>query len=440
MLNRTQFDATLDVLHQVLPFTAPADVILSRYFRDERQLGARDRAMIAETVFGLLRHLPRIQWLTGEKAGVIEWLIAYFSAVEKRNMRELESIFDDKKLELAKQWKAVDWSSAPLHVQAGLPDWSVAALQAGGMSDADVLELGRALMQSAPLDLRVNILKMKREGVVEELLAAGIEAKPTPYSPWGLRIHGKPALNKHSLFLGGGFEVQDEGSQLLALLTGARRGQMIADFCAGAGGKTLAIGAMMQSTGRLYAFDISEKRLANLKPRLARSGLSNVQPQLIASENDQKIKRLAGKMDSVLVDAPCSGLGTLRRNPDLKYRQSAKSVQELNAKQASILASAARLVKTGGRLVYATCSVLPSENTQIVDAFLAAHPDFELLDVRELLAKERVEIALDGPMLQLWPQTHAADGFFAAVMTRKAAKVAVPDEANETAAPDDAAS
>ncbi|SMC26898.1 16S rRNA (cytosine967-C5)-methyltransferase [Andreprevotia lacus DSM 23236] len=421
MLNRTQFDATLDVLHQVLPFTAPADVILSRYFRDERQLGARDRAAIAETVFGLLRHLPRIQWLTGEKAGVIEWLIAYFAAIEKRNMREMESIFDEKRLAQAKDWKAVDWSSAPLHVQASLPEWAVAALQADGMAEADILETGRALMQAAPLDLRVNILKMKRDAVATELAAAGIDAKPTPYSPWGLRIFGKPALNKHTLFLNGGFEVQDEGSQLLALLTGARRGQMVADFCAGAGGKTLAIGAMMQSTGRLYAFDISEKRLANLKPRMARSGLSNVQPQLIASENDQKIKRLAGKMDAVLVDAPCSGLGTLRRNPDLKFRQSEQSVRELNAKQASILASAARLVKTGGRLVYATCSILPSENKDVVDAFLAAHPDFELLDVRELLAKEKIDIALAGPVLQLWPQQHAADGFFAAVMVKRAA-------------------
>nr|WP_035058214.1 RsmB/NOP family class I SAM-dependent RNA methyltransferase [Andreprevotia chitinilytica] len=428
MLNRTQFDSLLDVLHQVLPFTAPSDVILSRYFRDERQLGARDRAFIAETVFGLLRHLPRIEWLTGEKAGVVEWLLAYFSAVEKRNLKELVGIFDEKRIEQAKQWKGVDWSTAPLHVQAALPAWAVEQLQAGGMSDAAVLELGQSLLTAAPLDLRANTLKMKREAVAAELTASGIEIKPMAYSPWGLRINSKPALNKHPLFLAGAFEVQDEGSQLLALLTGAKRGQMVADFCAGAGGKTLALGAMMGSTGRLYAFDISEKRLANLKPRLARSGLSNVQPQLIASENDQKIKRLAGKMDAVLVDAPCSGLGTLRRNPDLKYRQSAAGVLELNAKQASILASAARLVKTGGRLVYATCSILPSENAAIVDAFLTAHPDFQLVDVRELLAKEKIELPLDGEMLQLLPQKHGMDGFFAAVMTRlpKAAVVVEP--------------
>ncbi len=213
--------------------------------------------------------------------------------------------------------------------------------------------------------------------------------------------------------------MQDEGSQLLAILTGVKRGQMVTDFCAGAGGKTLAIGAVMQSTGRLYAFDISEKRLANLKPRLARSGLSNVQPQLIASEHDQKIKRLAGKMDAVLVDAPCSGLGTLRRNPDLKYRQSPKSVNELNQLQQSILASASRLVKAGGRLVYATCSILERENKEVVDAFLATHPDFERIDVRDLLSKEKIELPLTGTDLQLTPQEHGTDGFYAAVLQRK---------------------
>ncbi len=184
--------------------------------------------------------------------------------------------------------------------------------------------------------------------------------------PDGARRHppqaGKPALNQLPLFINGGVEVQDEGSQLLCHLVAPKRGEMVVDFCAGAGGKTLALGAAMRSTGRLYAFDVSEKRLANLKPRLARSGLSNVHPVLIDSERDAKIKRLAGKIDRVLVDAPCSGLGTLRRNPDLKWRQSPESVLELTAKQAAILDSAARLVKGGGRVVYATCSVLEAEN------------------------------------------------------------------------------
>ena len=221
--------------------------------------------------------------------------------------------------------------------------------------------------------------------------------------------------------------MQDEGSQLLALLLDARRGEMVADFCAGAGGKTLAIGAAMRGTGRLYAFDVSAHRLEGLKPRLARSGLSNVHPVAIAHERDERIKRLAGKIDRVLVDAPCSGLGTLRRNPHLKWRQSPAAIGELAERQAAILDSSARLVKAGGRLVYATCSLLPEENEAIAEAFTAAHGDFVPLDVAELLAQLKVPQAASlaqggdsgGRFLRLWPHLHQTDGFFAAVWQRK---------------------
>jgi len=213
--------------------------------------------------------------------------------------------------------------------------------------------------------------------------------------------------------------VQDEGSQLLGYLVAPKRSDMVVDFCAGAGGKTLLLGALMHSHGRLYAFDVSDKRLNNLKPRLKRSGLSNVHPQLIAHEHDTKIKRLAGKIDRVLVDAPCSGLGTLRRNPDLKWRQTPEAIAELTVKQRAILDSAAKLVKAGGRLVYATCSILPEENEGIVEAFLAAHPEFELLNCAELLEKQ--QITLDtGKYLKLSPLLHGTDAFFAAAMQKKA--------------------
>jgi 16S rRNA (cytosine967-C5)-methyltransferase len=229
-------------------------------------------------------------------------------------------------------------------------------------------------------------------------------------------------LHKVEVFLRGDIEVQDEGSQLLALLTGAKRGEMVADFCAGAGGKTLALGAMMRNTGRLYAFDVSGHRLAALKPRLARSGLSNVYPVQIAHERDDRIKRLAGKIDRVLVDAPCSGLGTLRRNPDMKWRQSSESVQELSAKQAAILASAARLVKPGGRLVYATCSLLQAENEAIAQAFSAEHAaSFRALPAAEALRRAQVadaETLASGDFMRLWPHRHGTDGFFAAVWER----------------------
>jgi 16S rRNA (cytosine967-C5)-methyltransferase len=280
---------------------------------------------------------------------------------------------------------------------------------------------------SAPagLDLRVNLLKAKRDEVLAALQAAGHEAQATPYSPWGIRLPGKPALHKWEAFTRGEIEVQDEGSQLLSLLTGAKRGEMVVDFCAGAGGKTLALGAAMRNTGRLYAFDTSGHRLAALKPRLARSGLSNLYPVQIAHERDERIKRLAGKIDRVLVDAPCSGLGTLRRNPDLKWRQSPESVAELVAKQTAILSSAARLLKPGGRLVYATCSLLKAENEAVAQAFSEAQGrEFEPLSVLSLLEQAKVVqaetlCAGEPSCLRLWPHRHGSDAFFAAVWQRR---------------------
>jgi 16S rRNA (cytosine967-C5)-methyltransferase len=195
---------------------------------------------------------------------------------------------------------------------------------------------------------------------------------------------------------------------------------MVVDFCAGAGGKALLIAAQMASAGRVYAFDVSEKRLTNLAPRLKRSGLSNITPQRIASEKDTKIKRLAGKIDRVLVDAPCTGFGTLRRNPDLKFRQTDEAIGELNVKQASILNAAAKLVSPGGRLVYATCSVLQEENEKIVEAFLAKHSQFEIIPIAQVLKRLKIDIKQADEYLRLSPKLHNTDGFFAAVMQRAA--------------------
>jgi 16S rRNA (cytosine967-C5)-methyltransferase len=286
----------------------------------------------------------------------------------------------------------------------------------------DFWPLVDSLQHTAGLDVRVNTVQAKRADVQAELEKHGIAVVPTPFSPWGLRMNAKPNLSKLTLFEKGVIEVQDEGSQLLALLLDAKRGEMVADFCAGAGGKTLALGAAMRNTGRLYAFDTSAHRLEAMKPRLARSGLSNIHPVAIAHERDDRIKRLRGKMDRVLVDAPCTGLGTLRRNPDLKWRQSTEAVAELTVKQAAILASAARLLKPGGRLVYATCSMLPQENEEIAEAFSKAHPDFVVLPVTEELTRLKVDHAqnlCNGNFLRLWPHRHGTDGFFAAVWVRK---------------------
>lgn len=404
---------TASALLRVLTFEYPADAVLSRYFRDRHMLGQQDRAFIAETVFGVLR---RKLWLDhlAPQATVRQLLLLWLARIAGYSSRELGTLCTAEETQWLNATRAQ--GALPLAVEADLPQWIVDRLQAG--HDADFIRsLGRALQDPAPLDLRVNTLRANRDGVMAKLAADGIAAAATPLSPIGIRLQGKPALSRHPLFTSGTIEVQDEGSQLLGYLLAPRRGELVVDFCAGAGGKTLMLGAMMNSQGRLYAFDVSEKRLANLKPRLKRSALSNVHPLVIAHENDSKVKRLAGKIDRVLVDAPCSGLGTLRRNPDLKFRQSPQSVSELTAKQAAILAAAARLVKPGGRLVYATCSLLDEENHGIVDAFLAAHPQFTALNCAELL--QRQGITLDcGERMQLWPQLQRTDGFFAAALER----------------------
>ena len=405
------------VLGQLLRFDHPADAVVSRYFREHRQLGHADRAFVAETVFAVLRRGRSIEARCAGQLSDRRRLLATLAIVRGWSQRELAPVLKASEEEWLAAAKAVPEADLPPAVRCDLPDWLYARLEQQFGAD-EVLALSRAMNQSAPLDLRVNTLKGDRDTLLAKLAADDIAATPGALSPLAVRLRDKPALAKHPLFLEGAFEVQDEGSQLLGFLLEPKRGEMVVDFCAGAGGKTLLLGALMRNTGRLYAFDVSDKRLTNLKPRLARSGLSNVHPARIEHERDQKIKRLAGKADRVLVDAPCSGLGTLRRNPDLKWRQDEKSVAELTVKQAAILAAAATLVRPGGRLVYATCSLLSAENDEIVAAFLEKHPDFSLLPASAVIGKQG--IACEGEVLRLLPHKHNTDGFFAAAMERKA--------------------
>lgn len=431
-------DACAELVKLTLTFDHPADAVVSRYFRDHRSLGPRERATLAETVYAVLRRKLLFDQLAGSGSGPKERRLAIlgFARYQDEEARRagagaqhgardfLKSALSDQEKRWLDECDAVKPSDLLERHRHNLPEWLVQPLKQQ-LGD-EFWPLAESLNEPAPLDLRVNTLTDKREDVRRELALAGIKSHPTPYSPWGLRVDGKPAINKLDAFARGAIEVQDEGSQLLALILDARRGEMVVDFCAGAGGKTLAIGAGMRNTGRLYAFDTSAHRLDALKPRLARSKLSNVHPAAIAHERDERIKRLAGKIDRVIVDAPCSGLGTLRRNPDLKWRQSPQAVQEMTAKQSAILQSAARLLKSGGRLVYATCSVLPQENEEIAQAFGAAHPEFKPLAVGEILTQLKVA---DAPSLcsggesgqqylRLWPHRHATDGFFAAAWTR----------------------
>ncbi len=411
-------DACAELVRLTLQFNHPADAVVSRFFRDNRNLGPRERATLSETVFQVLRQKLLFEQMARSGSGAKEKRLAILGFAGPRDfVKSAVNDTEKKWLDMCDSIQPSDLMSQHIH---NLPDWLARPLkeQLGEEFGA----LAESLQQSGSLDLRVNDLNEKRADVQKELTASGIVCEPTPYSPWGLRLQGKPSLAKVKAFERGAVEVQDEGSQLLALLLDAHRGEMVVDFCAGAGGKTLAIGAAMRNTGRLYAMDTSAHRLDALKPRLARSQLSNVHPAAIAHERDDRVKRLAGKIDRVLVDAPCSGLGTLRRNPDLKWRQKPEGIADVAATQTAILDSAARLLKSGGRLVYATCSLLPQENEDIANAFTAAHPDFVALPVLEELTRLKVanaENLCNGHFLRLWPHRHGTDGFFAAIWVRK---------------------
>ncbi|MBN3755397.1 RsmB/NOP family class I SAM-dependent RNA methyltransferase [Paraburkholderia sp. Tr-20389] len=408
---------TETLLADVLKFTGPADAATSRFFRAHPKLGHGERGVIAEAVFAVLRRRMEFAHLAESGTGSPNRRLALLGLMQTAGRTALKPFVSEAENSWLEHVAKIDPQSLPLRIRMNLPDWIYQALSSRFEAE-ELARLAASLNYPAPLDLRANPIKASRDDVLGALSKAAIEAGATPYAPFGIRVVGKPPLTKLDAFQDGWLEVQDEGSQLLCSLVAPKRGEMVVDFCAGAGGKTLALGAMMRSTGRLYAFDISDRRLAKLKPRLARSGLSNVNPVLIDSEHDAKIKRLAGKIDRVLVDAPCSGLGTLRRNPDLKWRQSPESIAELTPKQLSILTSAARLVKKGGRLVYATCSILDAENEGVVQQFLAAHADFQLVPARDVLAEQRIDLEM-GDFLSLWPHRHSTDGFFAAVLERR---------------------
>jgi 16S rRNA (cytosine967-C5)-methyltransferase len=407
------------LLARVLRLDGPADAVMSRYFKSHPKLGQRERGLIAEATFHALRHLATLKWMmqpaaparAPRLAALVTLARQYgLAALDARTLRGDECA--------VRNALAMDLANAPCAVRAEVPLWLFQRITA---QYHDAEPLLAALAEPAPLDLRVNRLKAERDAVLAELRAV-LAAEPTPYSPDGIRLREKPALTRWPVYKEGRVEVQDEGSQLIARLVAPKRGEMVVDFCAGAGGKTLALGCLMRSTGRLYAFDVNAKRLAGLGPRLKRSGLSNVFPAAIASENDPRVRRLARKIDRVLVDVPCSGSGTLRRNPDLKWRFDEAELARVNATQANVLRAAGRLVKPGGRLVYATCSLLAVENQEVVEAFLRENPEFVLMPAAEVLQAQG--ITLDhaqrfAPWFVMLPHLHGTDGFFAAVLQRR---------------------
>ncbi|MBT4183186.1 MAG: RsmB/NOP family class I SAM-dependent RNA methyltransferase [Nitrosomonadales bacterium] len=419
-MNKFSLNACAKILEESFSNQFSADLQLRFFFKKNKNIGKSERSLIADTYYNVIRNKRYLEVL-GSTNNPFKLILIYLIKIQGRSIRDLLPLINkDDGLWLSKI-KANKLDNLSLSEKLSLPEWLWLKL-ARQYKESLAMQIANSLLLPAQLCLRVNTLKRKgKEEVIAELKGSFCEVKDQIYetkiSPIGVILPRGSYIQKHPLFLEGNIEVQDEGSQLLSYLVNPKRGQMVADFCAGAGGKTLAMASIMKNTGRIYSFDVSGKRLDNLKIRLKRSGASNISMQKISSENDNKIKRLKEKFDRVLVDAPCTGFGTLRRNPDLKWKHSEKSLLELIAKQKKILQSAARLCKKKGLLIYATCSLLDEENEQQVENFLSENSDFKLLGKSVILEKYGLVLS-DGKYLKLNPFENDTDGFFGAVMER----------------------
>ena len=413
------FALAVEVLQDIAQGAVPADQVLYHQFRKRPQMGARDRGVVAESVYGVLRQRRSFAWRMGVDEKRWNMLVGGFLLDQGWAERAFVlKWLGDQGAAKALDGLAQSLDDAPFAVRANLPD-PLAERLLKAYDESHLLALCTAMNQPAPVDIRVNTLKAERSDIQHMLNDLGLATELTPYAPHGLRRHDRRPLFSLPAFKEGLFEVQDEASQLVGHLVAPKPGERVLDLCAGAGGKTLQLGALMQSKGSLMATDISAHRLEKLTPRMRRAGLSNVRPVAISGMTDAHLKRNKGMFDRILIDAPCSGTGTWRRNPDLKWR--VLELEELNATQAALLEGAVRLLKPAGQIVYATCSILPEENERIVEQFLANHPDFKLLSAAEILAAQGITPPHVGDMLKLDPAQHGTDGFFAAVLQRVAA-------------------
>jgi 16S rRNA (cytosine967-C5)-methyltransferase len=409
----------------------PADIIINHYFKARRYIGSKDRGAIAALVYYIIRHRATLSWWCdrhhAEKNGRALAIAAQLLH-EKITLIDLHNIcngdaFSPAKLSAAEvafakllEGKDLLHDAMPDHVRYNYPQWVEEELKAS-LGDGWKDEIA-ALSTEAPVDLRTNTLLATRDQLIEALRAEGYEVEPTPHSPLGVRMKTRAPIFTSACFKRGWFEMQDEGSQLVALLAPVKPGDKVIDFCAGAGGKTLALAAAMQNKGRILAWDTSQKRLDQMKPRLARAKADNVQRHTLASENDPFVKRHKDSADCVLIDAPCSGLGTWRRNPDLKWRFHESDLREIHAIQARILDSASRLVKRGGYLLYVTCSLLQSENEKAIAAFLTHQKKFRVADGEKIWSNFSVPTIRQDGVLRLTPHQDGTDGFFAYLLQR----------------------
>jgi 16S rRNA (cytosine967-C5)-methyltransferase len=432
-----RYQATIELATEIATMPRPADALVSAYFRSRRYIGSKDRAAIATRLYDVLRHHARLKWWL-KWAGLTtptprDTLLAYMVLVEVIEPREIDILFsggkfapaelieDEKKLIRKLVTHTILHPNMPEEVQAECPDWAAPSLKQ--RFGKDFMHEMNELLSPAPLDLRINPLKTNRDDMLVAFKKLGLKVKAGRLSPYCIRVAERPSLADLPMLKDGSVEIQDEGSQLVAMMVDAQPGERVVDFCAGAGGKTLAIAAAMQNKGKIIACDVMGSRLKRSTERFRRAGLHNIEIKPLTSEADPWVKRHKGGFDRVLVDAPCTGTGTWRRNPDSRWHNLGPTVEQLIALQLAILSSAARLVKPGGRLVYATCSLMPEENEGQIDKFLEAHADFKLVPYRDILKDIP---STNDTMLSLTPARHHTDGFFAAALVRDKAKI--PDQ------------
>ena len=423
-----QIQATIELLDERDETQYPADRLMAGYFKQRRYIGSKDKAAISEYFYSGLRQRNALTYLLSAAGLPLDnrGVMAVMMHMQGQSVAELfngeryspKPLSADVLAKLANIDPAL-LEVAPEHVRLNYPEWLQPELLAS-LGDRLEIEM-QAMNERASTDIRVNTLKASRDQLLKNLAQHGLSASPTPLSPWGLRFDGRVALFNLQAFRDGWFEVQDEGSQLLAWLTQVEAGQTVVDFCAGAGGKSLAMAAMMENKGALYACDVHSKRLGQLTKRKNRAGVHNIRTHVLSSEQDKWVKQHAGRADVVLIDAPCSGTGTWRRSPDSRWNLTSNDISELVALQRSILASAQRLVKPGGKLFYATCSLLNSENQTQAEWFANEYPDFSALPMPspDALGVPAESVCVNDNTFQTLPAMSDTDAFFLAAFQRK---------------------
>lgn len=430
-----------ELLFEIFSLNRPADSIIDSFFRSRSYLGSHDRRFIAETTYGTLRHLRRAQAILrsafdGAPLTLLQQAqllpSAYLLHIERRDI--IEEIANATTIPrrfpsraALEQIKAVTLPPPAdelerLGLEYSFPDWLIERLvKQYGIQETE--SLLRSLNEQAPITLRVNTVRCTVEECRLALAGEEVESVPTRYSTTGLQVSKRVNVFGLKAFQEGWFEVQDEGSQLLCLILDPKRRHKVLDACAGAGGKSLALSAIMKNSGEIIATDVNEYRIRELRRRIARAGATNIRPKLVSNLENLVLSH-ENFFDLVLVDAPCTGTGTVRRNPGLKWSVTEKSLEELVEKQKSILKATRSLVKPGGRLAYVTCSLLKEENEAVIKWFLRSNEEYEPVDPAPLLARLNVPDAQSDRFIKFLPHIHGTDGFFCAILQRKKAQPA----------------